>query len=454
MTQGTPWKKIAVFALPLLIGNLFQQLYNAVDSVVVGRYIGDSALAAVGASMPVFMMLVGFFMGVSIGATTLIAQYYGAGDMAGVRRAMHTTLTLTLIASVICTVLGLAITDPLLRLMRVPDDIFESSRSYLVTLFAGISAMMFYNMIGGMLRGIGDSLTPLYFLIGACVLNVALDILFVAVIPMGVMGVAFATVIAQALSAIACIFVIHKRDSGFLPRPGNFHFDPKLLKKILLVGVPSGFQQVALSVGNIMLQTMINGFGTQTVAAANMIMRVDGFIIMPMFALANAITAYVGQNMGAQRPDRVRKGVASCAVMLTALCAFIGVTLIFATRPLMHLFTSTSEVVAISSGALFILLPFYVVLGMQFMLTSAMRGAGVSMVPLVITFVAMFGVRVPLAYVLGSRANDFMGIWRATVIGWFFGSAVSFAYFMLGNWHKKKLIETDTPALPDPIEST
>ena len=298
MTQGTIWKHLLAFALPLMIGNLFQQLYNTVDSIVVGQFVSKQALAAVGSTTSIINMLVGFFSGVSVGAGVIISQRFGAKDPEGVHKAVHTTISLTLIIGLIGTVVGIDLAPIMLTLMKTPQDVFVEAKAYLQIYFGGISGLMLYNMGSGILRAVGDSRRPLYFLVFSSCVNIVLDLLFVLGFHMGVEGVAYATIIAQFSSAALIYFTLYRTHDVHRFQPKKLRIYPEMVRSIIRVGLPAGLQQALTSFSNVFVQGYINSFGTNCVAGWSCYHRIDQFILLPMQSISMASTTFVGQNIG------------------------------------------------------------------------------------------------------------------------------------------------------------
>ena len=323
MTQGSPWKRIMEFALPMLLGNFAQQLYNTVDSVVVGHYVGDNALAAVGSAMPILNLLLALFVGIATGAGIVISQRFGAKDREGLSVAIGNCISLAAIATVVIMVLGTAITMPMLRLLGTPDSIIEWCADYLRIFFLGIVGFFFYNMLSGVLRGLGDSFSALVFLLVSAALNVMLDLLFVAQFGMGVPGVALATVIAQAVSAVLCYLKMMKMRDIFDMNIKTMRLIPKEALNILRIGIPSGITQAIMATAGMVVQTLTNSMGEMVIACNVIIMRVDGFAMLPNMTFGQAMSVYTGQNVGAAKFDRVHKGVKQGSIMALAISAAI-----------------------------------------------------------------------------------------------------------------------------------
>ena len=398
MTQGSPSGNLIRFSVPLLIGNLAQQLYSTVDSIVVGYYVGDNALAAVGASGPILNLLLVLFMGISVGASVMVSQYFGAKDRERLEKTVGTTLTATVVSSIFIMIVGPLITPPVMSALSTPPEIYDMACTYLVILFAGIVGSAFYNILSGVLRGLGDSVTPVVFLIIACLLNIVLDVWFVAGFHWDVAGVAIATIISQIVSGGLCLIRMFFMRDVLSVKPAYLWPKAQYLKQLIRLGLPSGLTQAIFSFAMIILQSLTNSFGTVVIAANTAVMRVDGFAMMPNFTFGTTMTTYTGQNIGAGRIDRVEKGVKdglkiglSVSVVLVALILLFG-------QYLMQMFTSTPEVISTGMRMLRILAVGYIAMGVTQILSGVMRGAGDTMTPMWISIITTVIIRVPIAY--------------------------------------------------------
>lgn len=440
MTQGSPTKLILAFTLPLLLGNLLQQLYNMVDSIVVGQFVGKVALAAVGTGFPVIFMMGALFMGLGMGAMVMIAQYYGAGDMDRVRSTISTIYTTMFIVIVPLTVLGIVISGPMLHLMNVPDDTFELAKLYMVIVFFGMIGSFGYNINSGILQGLGDSKTPLIFLAIASILNIVLDLLFVVVFHWGVAGVAIATIVAQAFSWLFGIFYINKKYPELHLNPLRFHFDKELFKKIMKLGVPAGIQQMLFSIGVMMMQSLVNSYGSDFMAGFNAANKIDTFAFMPLQSFSSAITTYVGQNIGAGRVDRVRRGSQVTVAMGVAFSIFAGIVLILGGPFCLRLFTDDAAVIHAGMAYLYRIAPFYSLLAVMFILNGVMRGAGAVLIPTLSSILSLWLARVPSAYIL---AHFFGGesMYFCYLFGWIVGVCIVLPYYLAGKWKDKSVVQ-------------
>ncbi len=384
LINGPIAKSIFWFSIPLLIGNLFQQLYNTVDAYVVGNYVGKEALAAVGASSPITNMLIGFFMGLATGAGVIIAQYYGAEDHKNLKKAVHSASALTIVMSIVLTIVGVLGTNPMLHAIGIPADVFPESSTYLVIYFAGISFALIYNMGAGILRAMGDSKRPLYFLIIACIINIILDFIFVKYLGLGVAGAGYATLIAQGVSAILVVAVLMKSDGPHRLYIKQIHFHWTILKRIILIGLPTGIQQSIVSLSNVVVQSYVNSFGSSVVAGYSASIRIDGFVNLPLQSFNMAITTFVGQNIGAKKYDRVKKGSKSALYMTLAVIAVISVSLFVFGKEFIAIFNNERDVIEAGRTMQLAFIPFYILLPFTQIYNGVLRGAGKSSVPMYI----------------------------------------------------------------------
>ena len=446
MTEGAPWRRIAEFAIPMLLGNLAQQLYNTVDSIVVGKYVGDNALAAVGTSMPILNLLLAVFVGVATGAGIVISQHFGAKNRLALSRAIGNCLTLAAIASVITMILGTIITRPLLHLLDTPASVFDWCAEYLIIFFLGSAGFTFYNILSGILRGLGDSFSALGFLLVATVLNIVLDIWFVAGLGLGVPGVSLATVIAQAISAALCFLkLLRMRDI--------FDLNLSMLKPrkdsawhIVKLGVPSGITQGIMAVAMLVVQSLTNSMGEMVMACNVIIMRVDGFAMMPNMTFGQAMSVYAGQNVGAGRLDRVERGLKEGMIMGVGISAVITAVLLLFGHALFDLFTDTPELMDLAVRMMRILAFGYICVAVSQVLGGVMRGSGDTVTPMWITMITTIVLRIPVAYGLAylTRNAEFPNgqpnaLFLSLLISWTMGALISYIVFRRGKWRSKAL---------------
>lgn len=443
MTVGNPYLNLIQFAVPLLIGNMVQQLYNTIDSIIVGRYVGDGALAAVGAAGPVLNLLLVLFMGISAGAGIMVSQYYGAKERELLSKTVGNAVTLTLLSTVFVMVVGALITKPLLSILNTPADIFDMTADYLMIFFAGFLGCAFYNMISGILRGLGDSLMPLIFLVVACLLNIVLDILFVARFGWGVAGVAWATVIAQLISAILCVWRLARMKETVDLDKKSLKLTKSITNQVVRLGLPSGLTQMVFSMAAIVVQSLTNSFGTTAIAACIVVMRVDGFAMMPNFTFGTAMTTYAGQNIGAGLLKRVEQGTKDGLKLGILVSCLLTACILFFGRALMRLFTNTPELVDMGMHMMSIIAVGYIAMAVTQILSGVMRGAGDTMTTMWISFITTVLIRVPVAYGLAylTRSAELPNgspdsLFWSLLISWVLGAVLTLIFYRKGKWRK------------------
>lgn len=435
MTKGSAAKHIFLFSMPLLAGNILQQMYNMVDSWTVGNFSGDTALAAVGIAFPVVFLFVSLFIGLSIGSTVVIAQFYGAGDEEQVRAAVDTTYAAFLIVAIPISLAAFFLTDPILHILQVEAAAFPEAKLYLQMVSLGLVGSIGYNTNAGILQGLGNSKTPLLFLFIAMLINIVLDLLFVAVFRWGVAGVAAATIIAEWFSWIFGIFYINRKYSMFRLRLRGLHMDRGLLRRIVRIGLPAGIQNGLIAVAIMALMAKVNTFGTDFTAGYNVGNKIDCFAFLPVQSFANAVTTYVGQNVGAGKMDRVRTGTRVTLLMSIAWCAVAAALLVPLAQPVMLLFSKTPAVV--DAGVLYLwwVMPFYPLFAIQFVLNNAMRGAGDAVFPMVSSLISVVVIRVVLCYVLADTCGS-QYMFACYALAWLAGVLLSGGYFLTGRWKR------------------
>lgn len=451
LTQGKEGRLILKFALPMLIGNVFQQLYNVVDSSVVGNFVGKEALSAVGASFPIIFALVSLVIGYATGSTILISQFFGAKKIDKVKQTIDTLFIVIFISSIVLTVVGIIFSKKIFILTDLPEEIIPQAVQYFNILMIGNIAMFGFNATSAVLRGLGDSKTPLYFLIISTVINIGLDLLFVIVFKWGITGTAVATVIAYSTSFVLAIVYLNRTHKVFNISLFKLKFDKEIFVKGLKVGLPSGFQSLFVSIGMVVLFSIINRFGTDVIAAYSVAMRIDSFAMMPAMNFSMALAAFVGQNIGANKYDRVKKGLLSTIFMTSAISlAFSAIAIIFS-RQLMQIFTPDLAVIEIGMEYFMIVGIFYVTFSIMFSVNAVFRGAGDTLFPMFITLFALWAVRVPLAYFLSmdiefngiidwlSTPANRQGIWWSIPLGWISGMTLSIIYYFIGRWKTYKV---------------
>ena len=443
MTMGSPWKRILEFSIPMLLGNIAQQLYNTADSVIVGMYVGDNALAAVGSASPILNLLLALFVGIATGAGIVVSQSFGARDRDGLSKGIGNCITLTFIASVFIMIIGPMITRPMLNLLDTPESIMEWCASYLNIYFWGIAGFFFYNMLSGILRGLGDSVSALGFLLLAAALNVVLDLLFVAGFGMGVPGVSLATVIAQAISAVFCFIKLMKMGSHFDLNKASLKLDKRIAKRIIGIGIPSGITQAIMSMSMMVVQTLTNSMGEMVIAANVIIMRVDGFAMMPNFSFGQAMSVYTGQNVGAGKWDRVQKGVRQGSLIAQTFSIAIVIVILGLNRHLFGIFTETEALIDLADRMMRIMAIGYIAVSITQVLGGVMRGCGNTVTPMWISIVSTVALRIPVAYILAyfTRSAEFphghpFALSISLLVSWTMGMIISVVAFRVGKTRK------------------
>ena len=447
MREGDPVSQIVRFAIPMLLGNVAQQLYNTVDSIIVGRFVGDNALAAVGSAGPILNLMIVLFIGISVGASIMVSQFFGAQKREDLAKAVGACITVTGAASVLIMIVGPLIAGPLLRLLNTPESIIGWCEEYLTIIFLGVLGGGYYNILSGVMRGLGDSTSALRFLLVSTVVNTVLDYVFVAKFGMGVPGVAWATVIAQLVSAILALYKVMRLKDVFELKlhhllPGRRYFGT-----LIRLGLPSGVTQAIFSMSMIVVQSLTNSFGEMFIAANVIVMRIDGFVMMPAFSLGTAMTTFAGQNIGAGLMDRVVKGARNGTLAAMGISAVITALILLFGRGLMGVFTTTQELIDLSFRMMKILAPGYIAMEVTQCLSGIMRGAGDTVTPMWISIFNTILVRVPLAYGLVAlsktpelpQGNCAM-MYVSLLITWIIGAALTYILYRTGRWKRKAAV--------------
>ena len=444
MREGDPVSQIVRFAIPMLLGNVAQQLYNTVDSIIVGRFVGDNALAAVGSAGPILNLMIVLFIGISVGASIMVSQFFGAQKREDLAKAVGACITVTGAASVLIMIVGPLIAGPLLRLLNTPESIIGWCEEYLTIIFLGVLGGGYYNILSGVMRGLGDSASALRFLLVSTVVNTVLDYVFVAKFGMGVPGVAWATVIAQLVSAILALYKVMRLKDVFELKlhhllPGRRYFGT-----LIRLGLPSGVTQAIFSMSMIVVQSLTNSFGEMFIAANVIVMRIDGFVMMPAFSLGTAMTTFAGQNIGAGLMDRVVKGARNGTLAAMGISAVITALILLFGRGLMGVFTTTQELIDLSFRMMKILAPGYIAMEVTQCLSGIMRGAGDTVTPMWISIFNTIVIRVPLAYGLVALSKtpelpqgDCAMMYVSLLITWVIGATITFLLYRRGGWKKK-----------------
>lgn len=438
ITEGVIWKQILIFFFPILLGTFFQQMYNTVDTIIVGRFVSTQALAAVGTTGPLVSMINGFFTGLSSGATVILAQFFGASDRDGVNRALHTGFSLSLVLGLLVMALGCLLGPQILVWMQTPAECLPMSQTYLRIYFAGALASMVYNMEAGILRAMGDSRTPVYSLIAACLVNIVLDIVLVVGCHMGVAGAALATILSQVLSAGLLLGVL-LREKEYPLQFRQLQLDGTLLKRILLIGVPAGLQMVTFDLSNTLIQSGINSFGAVVIAAWTAYGKIDAFIWMISGAFGVAITTFVGQNFGAQRYDRVRSSVRVCLGMSVGTVGLLSLVLLLLRRQILGIYTADLGVVETGAYMMAIIMPFEVIFMPVEIFAGTFRGVGDSVKPTVITCFCVCVVRMIWLMTAVRLHHTLFMLCVCYPMTWILAAAVFIAEYLKGDWLKKRM---------------
>lgn len=436
MTSGVIWKELLLFSIPLLLGNLFQLLYNTVDSIVVGNFVGHQALAAVGASTPLINMLIGFFMGVAAGAGVLVSRFFGARKLEELHIAVHTFVAFTFLFGVLMMVAGITLTPLFLQWMGTPADIMDMAVLYLRIYFLGIIPTMLYNSGAGILQAVGDSRRPLCFLTIASVLNIILDLVFVIQLNMGVAGVAWATLIAQTVSCILVAVTLLRSKESYQIIPKKIRIDKPMLMQIVRLGIPSGLQQMIVSFSNVLVMSYVNRFGSAAIAGFSSANKFDNFLGLPVNSFMLAITTFVGQNMGAKQIERVKKGINTCMFMGIGIVIAIGIPAYLFSDLCIRMFSQEADVIYYGSWMMRTLVPFYSILNIAQVLTGAVRGTGNTTVPMLINVFYYCIIRQVFLAVAMMFVNSIVVVFWSYPLTWTLSAVTLFIYYKRGSWLK------------------
>ena len=446
MTKGNPVKVIIAFTIPMLIGNVAQQLYNTADSIIVGRFVGDNALAAVGSAGPILNLMLVLFMGIATGASIMVSQYFGSRKREELSKTIGVCITLTLIASLFITAVGPFITRPLLKLLNTPETIIDWCHQYLVIIFIGMAGGGLYNILSGVLRGLGDSVSALIYLLVATFLNIILDLVFVAYFKMGVAGVAWATIIAQFVSAALSLYKLTRMQDLFDMKKEYLIPDKFYAGRLIRLGLPSGVTQAIFSMSMIVVQSLTNSFGEMFIAANVIVMRIDGFVMLPSFSFGSAMTTYAGQNIGARQIDRVTEGAKKGTLVAMGISAVLTAIILLFGKHLMAIFTDTQELITLSNNMMRIIAVGYVLMEVTQCLSGIMRGAGDTVTPMWISIISSVALRIPLAYGLVwlsktpelPQGNCAM-MYVSMLLSWSAGALLTFLVYRRGAWKDKAM---------------
>ena len=435
LTQGVIWKQLLLFLIPIAVGTLFQQFYNTADAIIVGQFIGADALAAVGGSAAVIIQfVVGLFTGLSSGATVVISHAFGAQDREKLHRAVHTAIAFSIIAGAVVTAAGVLLAPAALHWTRNPNEIMDSATVYLRIIFLGTIPVLLFNMGAGILRAVGDSKRPLYYLIVCCLLNVVLDLVFVAVLHMGESGAALATVLANLVSAVLILLQLARTQGDYRLVPRQVRVHGPTLKHVLYIGIPAAIEASMYSISNLVIQVPINDLGTDYVAAWSAAGKLDGVYWSLMVAFASAIMAFVGQNYGAGRYDRMSQGVKVCLKMALVLTVVLGGILLAISPFAFQIFTDDPEVIQYAIRIMFYFVPFYFMWPFIEVLANALRGAGDAVVPMVISVGGICGVRILWVFLVIPHWHTLLSISVCYPVSWLVTAVVLIVYYKKANW--------------------
>jgi len=440
LTTGKVGKQIFYFALPMLLGNVFQQLYNVVDTIVVGKALGKDALAAVGASFPLIFILISFVVGIAMGSTVIISQYYGAKDMDKVKRAIDTLNIFMFFAAIFLTFFGRFASRYIFQLIDLPEDAMIQAIDYFNTYAFGFVFFFGFQGTSAILRGLGDSKTPFYFLIISTLTNIGLDLLFVYGFGWGIKSVAAATVIAQGIAFVAIEYYLNRYHSFLDFNPFKMKFDYEMFRKSLKIGLPAGFQQTFVSIGFLALYKIVNGFGTSTIAAYAVAMRIDAFAALPAMNFSAALSTFTGQNIGAGHHERVSVGLKSTLMMIAVVSITVTLLALLFAHPVLRAFTSDPEVIRVGVEYIYIVSPFYLIFSSMFVIMGLFRGAGDTLFAMFVSITSLWIVRIPISYWLSGTIGT-KGIWWGIPIAWVVGLTISVLYYFSGRWKNKAVVK-------------
>lgn len=434
LLEGSIWRGIVGFAIPIFLGNLFQQLYNTVDSLIVGKFLGSEALAAVTSSGSLIFLMVGFFNGIAIGAGVVISKYFGAKDYETLKKAVHTDVAFGLAAGVILTALGMLLAPLMLQWMGTPTEVLPNSIAYFRTYFAGSVAFVMYNIVMGILQAVGDSKHPLYYLIFSSVVNVLLDLLFVGVFKWGIASAALATVLSQAASAILCFLRLVRSEEVYQVCIRDIRFHQQMLRQIISMGLPTGLQNSIIAIANVVVQSNINAFGMLVVAGSGVYSKIEGFVFLPITCFSMSLTTFIGQNLGAKQFDRAKKGARFGVVCSILLAEAVGLIVYFAMPVLASLFDSNPNVIAIATLQARTESLFYFLLAYSHCISGILRGAGKSSVPMYVMLVSWCAIRITYITVAVRIVPAVQTIYWAYPMTWSISSAIFLIYYLKVDW--------------------
>lgn len=434
MTEGCIWRKIVKFALPICWGNLFQQLYNIVDSVVVGNFVGRDALAAISSTGSLIFLLVGFFGGIFMGAGVVISKYFGAGKKDSVQRSIHTSIAFAIIAGIILTIVGTLLTPQILRLMGTPDSVFSNATLYVRIYFMGILSIVLYNTSSGIFQAVGDSKHPLYYLIISSIVNVVLDLIFVVVFEWGIGGAAIATVISQTVSVVLAFYKLSTTTDVYKIDFKKIRIDPIILKEIIRLGLPAGIQNSVIALANVVVQANINAFGSVAMAGCGSYSKIEGFVFIPITSFAMSMTTFIGQNLGAKKYDRAKEGAKFGIISSLILAEIIGIIFFILAPQLVSLFNTEPEVVQFGTSQSRTIALFYFLLAFSHCIAGILRGAGKSIVPMFVMLLCWCIIRVTYITITTHFIPQIQVVFWAYPLTWSLSSIIFLIYYLKSDW--------------------
>ena len=434
LLEGSIWKGIVGFAIPIFLGNLFQQLYNTVDSLIVGKFLGSEALAAVTSSGALIFLMVGFFNGVAMGAGVVISKYFGAKDYEGLKRAVHTDVAFGIVAGLLLTIIGLVLAPQMLVWMGTPAEVLPNSTAYFRMYFAGSLAFVMYNVVMGIQQAVGDSKHPLYYLIFSSIVNVVLDLLFVGVFKWGVASAALATVISQAVSALLCFIRLLKTNEVYKVRIPEIKFHKEMLYQIVSIGLPTGLQNSIIAIANVVVQSNINAFGMIAVAGSGVYSKIEGFVFLPITCFSMALTTFIGQNLGAKQFDRAKKGAKFAVLCSIILAEVVGIIVYIGMPVLATMFDNNPDVIAIATLQARTESLFYFLLAFSHCISGILRGCGKSAVPMYVMLASWCALRITYITIAVKLIPVVQTIYWAYPLTWTVSSIIFLIYYLKVDW--------------------
>ena len=441
MTQGNIWKLLITFSIPLIIGNLLQQMYNTADSIIVGNFVGSNGLAAVGSGTALINLIIAFAQGASVGAGVVVSQYIGADKKDKIKISVHTSICISIILGLILSLLGIFASPSLLIMMETPKVVLKSSILYLQIYCGGLIFNVIYNMATGILNAAGNSKKPLVYLAIASFTNIILDLLFIKIFKLGVMGAAIATDISQAISCILAIGYLLKVKSDYKLYIKDLKINKETAVKIIKIGLPTAIQNMVISFSNVLVQSSVNAYGATAMAGYAAYLKIDGFNILPVLSISMAVTTFTGQNVGANRLDRVKKGMYSSLIMVLVYTVFIGAVLLIFSHQVLGLFTHSAQVIMYGQLAMKYFCPYYFLLGILNVLAGTVRGAGKGIPPMIILFFSMCIFRILWIKIALPFYSSIDGVFILYPISWLVGAILMIFYTKFGKWLPHKQME-------------